>query len=519
MMFLAYSLGAFAFIGGIGLTISSAWLITMASMQPPILTLSVAIVLVRFFGIFRSVARYSERLMSHKAVFARLTNLRVQIYKKLSQSSIAMARSFNSGTAVKGIVDDVERAQEYQLRIKLPQSSAVISLLAGALLAYWVRPESLIFTLPACALLLAVLPQLIKRTSEPLARSIEESENSYTQLLEGATHGVTEAAIYGYLDENIASANMLERDLHTRESKLLYQSWRLSSLTNTFIAISVVGFSWLAQSLTRSESIPAVQVTMLIFIPLVIFEAITAWYPNLFGAGKLLMSQRSVDNLLATSNDIEVGQKIESEISRVTAENLTVSWGESFMQPVSFDLSKGEILVVRGRSGSGKSTLAMGLLGLLPYEGSLTFDGNDADGFSDLNSRIVGTVQRSHIFNTSLRENLKIANQEATDTELIQVLTILELDQLLNELAEGLDTVIGDFGRVISGGEAKRLSVARVLLAKADVYILDEPTEHLDDALAGRIEKAIAKRLREKITIVITHTGWEGFDKTLTMRR
>ena len=519
MMFLAYSLGAFAFIGGIGLTISSAWLITMASMQPPILTLSVAIVLVRFFGIFRSVARYSERLMSHKAVFAQLTNLRVQIYKKLSQSSIAMARSFNTGTAVKGIVDDVERAQEYQLRIKLPQSSAVISLLAGALLAYWVRPESLIFTLPACALLLAVLPQLIKRRSEPLARSIEESENSYTKLLESSTHGVTEAAIYGYLDENIAGANMVERDLHTRESMLLRQSWRISSLTNSLIAFCVVGFSWLAQSLTRSESIPAVQVTMLIFIPLVIFEAITAWYPNLFGAGKLLMSQRSVDNLLATSDDIEVGQKIESEISRVTAQNLTVAWDENFMQPVSFDLNKGEILVVRGRSGSGKSTLAMGLLGLLPYKGLLTFNGHEADEFSDLNAQVVGTVQRSHIFNTSLRENLKIANQEATDTELIQVLTILELDQLLNELPEGLDTIIGDFGRVISGGEAKRLSVARVLLAMADVYILDEPTEHLDDGLAGRIEKAIAKRLQDKITIVITHSGWESFDKSLTMRR
>ena len=231
------------------------------------------------------------------------------------------------------------------------------------------------------------------------------------------------------------------------------------------------------------------------------------------------MSQRSVDNLLATSNDIEVGQKIESEISRVTAQNLTVAWDENFMQPVSFDLNKGEILVVRGRSGSGKSTLAMGLLGLLPYKGLLTFNGHDADRFSDLNARIVGTVQRSHIFNTSLRENLKIANQEATDTELIQVLTILELDQLLNELTEGLDTIIGDFGRVISGGEAKRLSVARVLLAMADVYILDEPTEHLDDGLAGRIEKAIAKRLQDKITIVITHSGWESFDKSLTMRR
>ena len=290
MMFIAYVLGAFAFIGGIGLTISSAWLITMASMQPPILTLSVAIVLVRFFGIFRSAARYCERLVSHKAVFSRLTSLRVGIYKKLSQSSIAVAHTFNSGTAVKSIVDDVERAQEYQLRIKLPQSSAVISLTFGALLAFWVRPESLVFTLPACALLLAVFPALIKRSSEPIARTIEKGENTYTQLLEGSIHGVTEAAIYGYLDENVERTNEIEIEIKVMEEQLLRQTWRFSSLTNGLMALCVVGFSWLAMTLTQSQAVPAVQVTMLIFIPLVIFEKLSSCSESIANGFPLLLS-------------------------------------------------------------------------------------------------------------------------------------------------------------------------------------------------------------------------------------
>ena len=518
-MFIAYLLGAFAFIGGIGLTISSAWLITMASMQPPILTLSVAIVLVRFFGIFRSAARYGERLVSHKAVFSRLTSLRVGIYKRLSLSSIAVAHTFNSGTAVKSIVDDVERAQEYQLRIKLPQSSAVISLAFGTLLAYWVRPESLIFTLPACALLLSVFPALIKRNSEPLARSIERGENTYTQLLEGSIHGVTEAAIYGYLDENVRRTNEVEIEIKVMEERLLRQSWGYSTLTNSLIALCVVGFAWLAMRLTQSEAVPAVQVTMLIFIPLVIFEAITAWYPNLFNAGKLLMSQHAVDTLMNSPSDEKIGTELNSPVTKITARNITVAWSNEFMEPTSFDVAKGELLVIRGRSGSGKSTLVMGLLGLLPFKGELSFDGRAADNFSDLGGRVVGTVQRSHIFNTSLRENLKIANQTATDIEIIEVLTLLELNQLLQELPQGLDTIIGDFGRIISGGEAKRLSVARVLLARADVYIFDEPTEHLDEALARRIEKSITERLAQKIAIVVTHSGWASCDKSLTMER
>jgi ABC-type transport system involved in cytochrome bd biosynthesis fused ATPase/permease subunit len=191
----------------------------MAASHPPILTLSVSIVMVRFFGIFRSAARYTERLVSHKVVFARLTALRVGIYTRIATSSISTSRRFSSGTAVKTIVDDVERAQEYQLRIKLPHASAVISLLTGALLGLWIHPQSLKITLPASAMLLFIVPKLIKNKSENIARDIESSENSYTQLIQSSVQGVAEAAIYGYLEENLSASKIEEKKIRWIEKK------------------------------------------------------------------------------------------------------------------------------------------------------------------------------------------------------------------------------------------------------------------------------------------------------------
>ena len=163
MIFVSYFLGAFVFIGGIGLTVSSGWLITMAAQHPPILTLMVATAGVRFFGISRSVSRYAERVISHKAVFDRLTSLRVALYQKIAASSIKFVQEFSSSSAVKTLVDDVERAQEYQLRIVLPRASAFIALFTGALLGLWVNFTSIFIIGPAVLLTLIIYPRLIIR--------------------------------------------------------------------------------------------------------------------------------------------------------------------------------------------------------------------------------------------------------------------------------------------------------------------------------------------------------------------
>lgn len=518
MIIASYFLGAFAFIGGIGLTVSSGWLITMAAQHPPILTLSIAIVAVRFFGISRSVSRYAERVVSHKAVFDRLTSLRVALYKKISDSSIKFIQEFSSSSAVKTLVDDVERAQEYQLRVVLPRIAAVIALITGALLGLWVNFASIFIIGPALILTLIIYPKLILRNCEQAATEIEQLENSYTNSIEVSTFGITEAQIYGYLPEIQKHSESLAMKIANVETKLIGKSFRLSYLTAITIGATLISLVYLAFNLRSTQDIPAVQVAMLIFLPLVLFEAIAAWYPNLFAAGKLTASADSVRNLAAKSvADIDRTLAI-SEISELTAKNLQVSWAEEFMQPISFTAKRGELLVIRGRSGSGKSTLAMGLLGLLPYRGSLTSSGIELANCGNISDRIAGTVQRSHIFNTTLRENLKIAAPDCSDEQICHALEVVELTELLGELANGLDTQLGEFGRALSGGEAKRLSVARALLSSADVVILDEPTEHLDGELAGRVELAIRKFLADRILIVITHTGWRENDATFEMK-
>ena len=198
---------------------------------------------------------------------------------------------------------------------------------------------------------------------------------------------------------------------------------------------------------------------------------------------------------------------------------MKVAWDSNFMRHLSFEVTQGQLLVIRGKSGVGKSTLIMGLLGQLPYTGKIAVNGENLSDFTDLNQRIVGTVQRSHVFNTSIRENLKVGNPEATDEDIYRILRMLELEALIHEMSSGLDTIIGEFGRSLSGGEAKRLAIGRVLLADADVYIFDEPTEHLNQELASRIEREITEYLKEKIVIVVTHGGWNHADKTLTLLR
>ena len=513
-MTLAVLLGAAAYIGGTGLTISSAWLITMASSHPPILTLSVSIVLVRFFGIFRSAARYGERIISHEAVFKRLTSLRAALFRKLGGKSVTFARDLNSGTFVKSIVDDVERAQEFQLRVTLPHFTAVISLATGILIAWWIRIESLFIIASASALLLFVIPRLISRACEFTAKNLEEKESLYSQVLSSSTFGMIEANMYGYLDSNLESAHILESELLRNEVRLLRRTWIAQLLTSLILGGSIVVSAFAAYMISGQEFLPAVKVTMLIFLPLVIFEAITSWYPNLFQAGKLITAKTRVARILEEPEYLQV-QTLEPSlpITELVLSQVEVTWGARFMKPVSLHAHCGSPLVIRGKSGSGKSTLAMGLLGLLPYRGSITINGCEIRDIRELEHYVTGSLQSGHIFNTTVRENLKIAGSDLTDRQIEEALEVVELGSL------GLDTLIGEFGRPLSGGEAKRVGVARALLSSAPIVILDEPTAHLNAELAARIEERILATFSERLLIIITHSGWSRVERTFTLTR
>lgn len=513
-----YLLGASAYIAGLGLTITSAWLITTASFQPPLMTLGMAIVGVRFFGISRSVARYFERLTSHRKVFDQLTDLRVRLYESFASHPIALVRDIGTGKLVKRIVDDVERSQEYQLRITLPHVAALISLLVGAGLGFWVNPTSVLITVPTCLLLLFVLPEQLKRSSEVIASRIEDLESEYAASIEQVAHGIAEAQLYGYLNERLGRTKEAESKIAHEEITLLRVTRLYQFISTALIGLAIVGLTLIAHS--AGENVPAVQISMLVFLPVVMFEAITAWYPNLYAAGKLLLARHEVNSLIDGVEHhalpmVTLGADVEDLVLR----NVCVSWDQKakFMDPISFHVKSGDCLVIRGRSGSGKSTLALALLGLLDYEGEILLNGHELRAIAEISSYISGVIQSGHVFNTTLRENLKMASPSATDSQLLEVLTFVELDSLLVEMGSGLETILGEMGRALSGGEIKRLNLARALLSPTQILVLDEPTEHLDQELATRIEDRLLSLGR--ILIVITHSGWKRSSQTLHITR
>lgn len=504
---LAIVLGAFALIGGTGLTVSSAWLITMASQHPPVLVLSVAIVMVRFFGIFRSAARYGERVISHEAIFRKLTGIRVELFSAIA--SRLRTRSVDVARSSKTMVDDVERAQEFALRVTLPGISAAISGIFTLLLALWIEPLVFLLIAPAILIFTTIIPYLVRALLDPIANEIEEQENGFAEDLASASHAMVEAEVFG-----VGGMYRLELKSATELLRALERKSFLRTSLLQFLTLFTIGSTLTLISLSlkdQSEVLP-ITVSMAVFLALVGFEGYTTWFPNLFPAGKSRRASESVVDL--AKNPIPEIPEGERPISTEIQGRLLVPyWDEKFLAPINFSALPGEVLVVSGASGIGKSTFASSILGFAPYQGSLTIGGVEVREIGELSRYVSGTLQHGYVFNTTLRENLKIADGELKDIQLLEMLEALELSSI------GLDEILGEFGRALSGGEAKRLSIARALLSSAPIVILDEPLEHLDYERGLRIQAQIMKRAIDRTLIVITHSPWLQYSRKLELAR
>lgn len=503
----AVALGTFAIVGGTGLTVSSAWLITMAAQHPPVLVLGVAIVMVRFFGIFRSVARYGERVISHEAIFAKLTALRVRLFSAFA----SQLREDGSTIAAKSkaAIDDVERAQEYHLRITLPGLYATFSGLVTIMIAAWIG-QTLLFWVGLISFLFAiVIPLMVRRILDPLATEIENRENVLAEEISSASHAQREAEVFGYLQVYQLQLSKSVKELQLLESKFHFRSSLLQALVSLAIGTSLVAVSLSARN---DSSLLPIHISMSVFLILIGFEGFTTWFPNLFISGKNRRASRTVEELSHTSTTHSEGNLLPSG-SIIQAKQLQAYWDEPFLAPITFEVQEGETLLITGASGVGKSTLASAMLGFAHYKGSLTIGGVEIRQIENLNDYISGSLQDSHIFNTTLRENLKIANEDIDDRKLLEILHAFELDGI------SLGEQLGEYGRPLSGGEAKRMAVVRALLSPAPIIILDEPLEHLDHERARRIEKAITSYAAGRTLIVITHAPWLQYSRKLLLAR
>jgi len=507
--FSASILGAISLGMAVGLLASSAWLISMAALMPPILTLQVAVVSVRFFGLSRGVFRYAERIWSHDAILRAATSLQLRIYDALLAKPPLSSSAMQQGKLLQQLTADIETVQDRWIRLAIPFLGALLSGWAGIGIITYLTPDIGLTVLILFTLAVILIPLIVGRNSINHSGEIFDSEASIADQVTDTCRSHLEADMYGYQEQLRNSLRGQELAIINRERSLIRNSGLGGSLLLLFTYGAVVSAFLLAIKNFESGALAGVNIAVVTLVPLAIFDGIPALIAPLALAGKIGRATKNIDELVNSAAPRSGSATLESGQVMLKTVNARAKWGDSALahQSLSFTVVKGQSLLIQGESGIGKTSLALAIAGLVDYEGSIRINGIEVRDIrrDDLQQSMTVLLQDEQLFASSIRENLKIAKPDATDDELFGALAKVELLDLVNSLPEGLDTHIGAFGTNFSGGEKQRFRLARVFLRNTPLVILDEPFEHLPENQAERLSNEISKYCEEITLLIISH--------------
>ncbi|TXH39451.1 MAG: thiol reductant ABC exporter subunit CydC [Actinobacteria bacterium] len=515
-LWLAAFLGALALGCSVGLIAASAWLISRAWEQPPILFLQVAVVSVRAFGIGRGVFRYAERLVSHQAAFRSLVDLRVALYERLIPLAPAGLPAFKRGDLLRRMVDDVEAMSDLSLRVMLPIFSAILVGTGTVILCAWLLPAAGVIM--AVMLLLGgiVVPAVII-WSAGRGQAIQgplQAELSSEVLT--ALHAGPELMVLGADDEYARRIADVDGRLTTAMRKTAVGSALSSALGILIQGAAVIAMILVAVPAVRDGDLRGVNLAVLVLLPLAAYEAVAVLAPSALAAIRVRAAAGRLVEILDAQPPVvepespQTGDGTQIDVAALSAQYPT---GPVAVRDVAFSLPQGRRIGLVGESGSGKSTVLNVLASYLGYQGSARLGEVEiADQAGDhVRQQVLWTPQIPHVFDADVAANLRMAKPEATDEELQAALDAVGLPL-------DLDRAVGQHGATLSGGERQRLGLARAVLAEHPVLLLDEPTEHLDPPTAAGVLATIEQVSQGRALVVVTHRPIEWLDEHVEVR-
>lgn len=526
--FAARALGVLANGSAVALLATSAWLIARAAEQPPILFLGFAIVGVRAFALGRAVFRYLERLVAHDAAFRALGELRVSVYRRLVPVAPDGLRGVRRGDLLSTVVRDVDTLQDDPLRVRQPLvTGGIVAALAvvGVALVDPLAGVTLAAGLAVTVAIAAGLSTLIGRDAE---RRIAPLRGAYADAVLGYVTRFEELVAFGAERDARAELTALDRRLQRAQ---LAQTAAAAAMAAVFtlgaggIALATLLLSTAA---VAAGSVSGPQLALLVLVPLAVVE-VAAMVPGALAARwRVAASAARIADAIPAEPPAEL-PTVPAHPRALPADNATIRlrgvsarWpGETHpaIAGVDLDLAPGDRVLVTGPSGAGKTTLAHVLVRFLDHGGAYTLGGVDVREVhpDEVRRRVVLIEQSPHLFDASIRQNLLFADDTADDERLAEVLDRVGLGDWMRARG-GLDAPVGERGRLVSGGQAQRLALARGLLSRAPVLVLDEPTANVD---ADRAERLLAELLGaaagpDRAVLVISHTP---VDPALVTRR
>jgi len=511
-MLLAALIGFLTVGSGIGLMMTSSYLIAKAALQTPIYQLQVAIVGVRFFGISRGVFRYLERYISHNVTFKLLAKFRVWFFTALVPIVPSKTIDLTSGDLLTRSIEDVESIEHIFVRVISPPFIFVATaILMFALLNIFSITYAILFIILFTGSAFAI-PYLTFLLSNKLGKKIVLLKSQLKEFTVDSLQGISELIFYGQKDS-------WENEFNKIQDQLIKAEYRMNNIKS------------LHESLTGLAMNLTVAMMLLIAIPDVVTGALNGVYLSVISIG-IMAAFESVAQIPQAfqylSKSTEAGKRLfdivdthkkEDEINltesvitdyNLRLENISFSYDtdNNALSNISFRINEGERVAIVGASGAGKSTLVNLLTKLWDYNTGNIFIGNENyKVLSSTNIRNIISVvpQKVQLFTGTVKENLLIAKDGVTDSELMRVLSEVGLDSLINSMPDKLNTNIGELGQKLSGGESKRLTIARALLRNSPIIIFDEATSHVDNLTEKKILQTIKELPATKSVIFITH--------------
>ncbi|MFW5730461.1 MAG: thiol reductant ABC exporter subunit CydC [Desulfonatronovibrionaceae bacterium] len=468
---------------------------------------------IRTLALVRTLARYGERLLSHEATFRLLTHLRVWFFAGLEPLAPVGVQDIHSGDAFSRIKADIDKLDEFYLRCVLPVAAALVVLSAVFLfIGFFSRQMAL--ALGGLWLITGVfLPWLCMYLGRDKGKTELQTFASMRILTVDLLKGLEELSVLGRVNSLIREISTKNRSLARAQAGLA----RIEALSDSGMVLGSGLGLWavlmLGIPLVKKDLLTGANLPMLAVLGIMSFEALQQ-LPSAFKSWGGIKT--AAERLLAVT---EAEPVIEDPLQEapppedwsIRLENITFRYWdrqENVFENFSLSIAAGEKILLTGPSGRGKSSVLHMLTRLYPVqEGRILIGGRDITLYraETVRSWMGVVLQNPHIFNAGIRENLKLARPEASDENLVQALARVRLDDFVLSLPQGLDTQLGQAGMKLSGGQARRLAIARVMLRDAPVLILDEPAEGLDEETWADIQEVLIPFIMDKTLILISH--------------
>jgi len=510
LLALVLFLGFMTFFCGGALMFNSGYLISRAATHPyNILMIYVPIVLARAFGIGRPAFRYAERLTSHNWVLRIVSDFRKRLYETVEKQAVAIRQTHQTGDVLSILAEDIDHIENLYLRTVFPLVIGwllYLFVVIGIGYFNWAFGLLMLVLLGVIVIVMPLLSVTVNGRREFQARQVQRT--FYTQLTD-AVLGLGDWLISGRRQDFLAQQDApIDQIASLRRSDHHFQWWRNFVIQFIFGAAVILIVWWAGVMFTHNQA----EANWVAAFGLALFPTVEPFADMSQGVSEWPVYQDSIKrvNRLDEHEPEQVQQARIGKLDELQIDHVKFTYPgaeREVIDDLSLTLHPGEKLALLGPSGTGKSTLLKLILGdETPTSGQITLNGEPVARLQDQRAELFGVLdQQPYLFNTTVMNNVRLGNLNATDEEVMAAVKAVELDDLITRLPAGYQTQVQEAGSRFSGGERQRLSLARILLQDAPIIILDEPTVSLDPITEQHLLDTVFDVLRDKTIIWVTH--------------